>query len=138
MLLFNNLLACCILNLRINFSQDIDFILTLYSICCVIFAKNFSLQQSLEDNKIFIRPENIISTNQGLFINLNGTEFYQLPLLQFNKNGHFIEGRVIKDLDLQATKKALSKRPCPNCGVNTDKSGRCTNNNCLLCGFKVL
>jgi len=93
---------------------------------------------AFEGNKIFIRPENIISTDQGLFINVNGAEFYQLPLLQFNKNGHFIEGTNIRDIDLKATKKEQTKGSCPNCGVNTDKYGYCRNEECFFCGFKVL
>ncbi|NGX53156.1 MAG: hypothetical protein KR126chlam5_01469 [Candidatus Anoxychlamydiales bacterium] len=105
-----------------------------------IFENHNYCVAAFEGKKIFIRPENIISTNQGLFINLNGAEFYQLPLLKFNKNGHYIEGKVIKDknINLLAANKTQTKGPCPHCEKNTDKNGRCNNDECFLYGFIVL
>ena len=73
-----------------------------------------------DEDKIFIRPENIVSTNQGLFINLDGFEFHPLPLLQFSRQRHFIQGSFARGIELAATQ---SKGPCPECGVNTNKYG---------------
>ncbi len=93
---------------------------------------------AFDGDKIFIRPENIVSTSQGLFINLNGSEFSPLPLLQFNRNGHFIERSLICGTELAAAKKEDSKGPCPNCDVKTDKHGVCRNIKCFFYGLKVL
>jgi hypothetical protein len=93
---------------------------------------------AFEGDRIFIRPENIVPTNQGLFVNLNGSEFCPLPLLQFNKNGHFIEGSFLQEIELVAAKKEATKGPCPNCGVNTGKYGHCKNEACEFYGLRVL
>lgn len=93
---------------------------------------------AFEGDKIFIRPENIVPTQQGFFINLNGSEFSPLPLLQFNKNGHFIEGSFSHGIELAAAKKGKTKGPCPNCDVKTDGNGVCTNSLCFFYGLKVL
>ena len=92
---------------------------------------------AFDGDKIFIRPENIVSTSQGLFINLNGSECYPLPLLQFNKNGHFMQGSFIHGIEL-AAKKEESKGPCPECGANTNKYGICKNSQCFFYGLRVL
>ena len=97
--------------------------------------------EAFEGNKIFIRPENIISTNQGLFIKVNEEELYKLPLIKFNKKGHYIECIINEDINLLKTTKSKeekTKGPCPNCEVKTDKHGYCRNKKCMLCGFKVL
>ena len=94
---------------------------------------------AFEGDKIFIRPEKIISTDQGLFINLNGSEYYPLPLLQFNKKGHFLEGSFAHGLELMTVnKKEETKGPCPNCEVNTNKYGICKNQACHFYGLRVL
>lgn len=93
---------------------------------------------AFDGDKIFIRPENIISTNQGLFLNLNGSEFYPLPLLQFSKHGHFVQGSFTHGRVLIAAKKEETKGPCPECDVNTDKNGICKNTKCFFYGLKVL
>ena len=93
---------------------------------------------AFDGDKIFIRPENIVPTNHGLFINLNGSEFSPLPLLQFNANGHFIEGSFMLGIELAAAKKEETKRPCPNCNVNTGKYGHCKNPQCEFYGLRVL
>ena len=93
---------------------------------------------AFDGDKIFIRPENIVSTSQGLFINLNGSEFSPLPLLQFNRNGHFIEGCFMNGIELTAAKKEETKGPCPNCNVNTSKYGLCKNPGCEFYGLRVL
>src|SRR5271154_4460967 len=64
---------------------------------------------AFDGDKIFIRPENIVPTHQGLFINLNGSEFWLLPLLQFNENGPFIEGSFMQGAELAAAKKEETK-----------------------------
>ena len=93
---------------------------------------------AFDGDKIFIRPENIVPTHQGLFINLNGSEFSPLPLLQFNRNGHFIEGSFSHGIELAAAKKEKTKGPCPNCDVKTDGNGVCQNPECFFYKFKVL
>ena len=93
---------------------------------------------AFDGDKIFIRPENIAPTSQGLFINLNGSELSPLPLLQFNRHGHFIEGSFMRGIELAAAKKEQTKGPCPNCDVNTDKNGVCKNAICFFYGIRVL
>lgn len=95
--------------------------------CCV---------SAFDADKIFIRPESIISTNQGLFINLNGTEYHPLPLLQFSKKGHFIQRYLMQSIELAA--KEETKGPCPECDVNTNKYGICKNTQCFFYGLRVL
>jgi|GEM_PF-2530501 hypothetical protein len=94
---------------------------------------------AFDGDKIFIRPENIVPTNQGLFVNLNGSDYFPLPLLQFNRSGHFIEGSFIHGIEKLATaKKEETKGPCPNCNVNTGKYGHCKNPGCEFYGLRVL
>lgn len=93
---------------------------------------------AFDGDKIFIRPENIVSTNQGLFLNLNGAELYPLPLLQFSRDGHFIQGSLMHGIELTAAKKETTKGPCPHCEVNTNKYGICKNTYCFFYGFRVL
>ncbi len=90
-----------------------------------------------EGDKIFIRPENIISTDQGLFLDLNGTDYFPLPLLQFSKNGHFLQGSLMQEIELVAAKRQVYG-PCPACDVNTDKNGICINPACYFYKLKVL
>lgn len=92
---------------------------------------------SFDGDKIFIRSENIISTNQGLFINLNGSEFYPIPLLQFNKQGHFMQASFARGIEL-AAKKEETRGPCPECGMSTNKYGICKNIQCFFYGLRVL
>lgn len=104
----------------------------------ILENQNYCIE-AFEGNKIFIRPENIISTNQGLFIKVNEKELYKLPLIKFNKRGHYIEG--VEDINLlkaNKSKEEKTKGPCPYCEVKTDKYGYCRNDDCPLCGFKVL
>lgn len=106
----------------------------------ILENQNYCIE-AFEGDKIFIRPENIISTNQGLFIKVNEEELYKLPLIKFNKKGHYIQGIINKDINLlkaNKAKKEKTKGPCPNCEVNTDGNGYCRNKGCPLCGFKVL
>lgn len=97
--------------------------------CCV---------SAVEGDKIFLRPESIISTNHGLFINLNGAEFCPLPLLLFNGKGHFVQGGFMEDIELVGAKKEETMGPCPQCGVNTNRYGICKNTRCFFYGFRVL
>jgi hypothetical protein len=79
---------------------------------------------AFEGDKIFIQPENIVPTKHGLFVNLNGSEFYPLPLIQFDQNGHFIEGYFTREIELAGSKvRRPSKGPCPACDVDTDSNG---------------
>jgi hypothetical protein len=91
---------------------------------------------AFDGDKIFIRPENIVATDQWLFINLDGFQLYPLPLLQFDNNGYFLEGNLIGGLELAASKH--TRGPCPACDIPTDGNGICRNPLCLFCGFKVL
>jgi len=91
---------------------------------------------AFDGDKIFIRPESIVSTNRGLFINLNGSQLHLLPLLQFDKHGHFIQGSLMQDIELAAAKKGDTKGPCPNCDINTDKNGVCKNPECFFYGLR--
>lgn len=93
---------------------------------------------AFDGDKIFIRAENIVPTSQGLFINLNGYDYSPLPLLQFNRSGHFIEGSFMRGMELAAAKKEETKGPCPNCNVNTSKYGHCKNKQCEFYGLRVL
>ncbi len=78
---------------------------------------------SFDGDKIFMRPENIVPTAQGLCINLNGSELCPLPLLQFSKQGHFVQANFLQGIVLAAAKKA-TKGPCPNCNVNIATADR--------------
>lgn len=91
---------------------------------------------AFEGDKIFINPENIVSTSEGLFINLDGTEMARLPLLQFSKRGHFIEGSFMLVRELM--KKEESKGPCPECHQPTGRYGHCKNELCDFYGLRVL
>lgn len=103
-----------------------------------IITNHTSCVHAFDKDKIFIRPENIISTTEGLFLRLNESEYFPLPLLQFNRNGHFLQGSLMKEMDLAATKKQ-TKGPCPNCDVDTDKYGVCVNKGgCFFYGLRVL
>ena len=108
---------------------------------CHLMHKIFENQNycvsAFDKDKIFIHPQSIISTDRGLFIDLNGNEFYPLPLLQFNKNGHFIQSNLMHETKLASTKEQ-TKGPCPNCDVNTGKYGHCKNIQCLFYGVRVL
>lgn len=97
----------------------------------VIQNQNFCVS-AFNGDKIFIRPENIVSTTQGLFIKLNGDEYYPMPLLQFNRNGHFMQGSFTQGIELAAARKEETKGPCPECGINTNKYGICKNNLCFF------
>ena len=103
-----------------------------------IIANHSCCVSAFDGDKIFIRPENIIPTNQGLFIHLNESEYYPLPLLQFNKNGYFIQGSFTHIIELTATKNEETKGPCPECDINTNKYGVCKNTQCFFYGLKVL
>ncbi len=93
---------------------------------------------NFDGDKIFIRPENIVPAAQGLCINLNGSELCLLPLLQFSKQGHFVQASFLQDIVLAAAKKEATKGPCPECEVNTDKTGICMNKVCPFYRFRVL
>jgi|JI102314DRNA_FD_contig_21_14535550_length_690_multi_4_in_0_out_0_1 hypothetical protein len=101
-----------------------------------IIENQWHCVSAFDGDKIFIHPENIFSTDQGLFIDLNGSESFPLPLLQFSKNGHFIEANLECVIESLAAKK--TKGPCPNCGVNTGQYGHCQNPRCEFYGLRVL
>jgi len=103
-----------------------------------VFENQSYCVSAFEGDKIFIRPESIVSTNQGLFIDLNGVELYPLPLLQFNKNGHFMQGSFMHEGELLAAKKEQTMGPCPECGASTNKYGICKNTQCFFYGLRVL
>ena len=91
-----------------------------------------------EGDRIFICPESIISTDRGLFINLNGVEVCPLPLVQSSRRGYFIQGNLMQEIVPMAAKKTATKGPCPNCDQNTDERGRCTNSRCFFFQLRVL
>lgn len=101
----------------------------------IIKYKNHCVS-SIDEDKIFIRPENIISTEQGLFIDLNGSEYHPLPLLQFDHRGHFIQGDF--NPEIRINNKEKTKGPCPECGINTTIAGICQNPKCWFHKIKVL
>lgn len=85
----------------------------------------FCVEKYIGD-KIFLKPENVIFSEDGLLLNLNGSDLALLPLVQRNAQGIFLEA----DLSVFAKKPKPPLGPCPACGVNTDGDGRCQNSVC--------
>ena len=87
-----------------------------------------------EEDKIFINPQNILLSEEGLFLDLNGHEYCALPFLQSNANGCFLSISPM----LGCQRKKESKGPCPNCNESTASDGKCWNSECFFYSFKVL
>ena len=98
-------------------------------ICCISL---------ITEDKIFIYPENIVSTEEGNFIKINGSEIYPLPILHKNYEGIYLKVNFKYKTQLTKASKPASKGPCPNCDVNTDGKGVCVNPLCWFKGIKVL
>lgn len=118
-------------------AEAVDLEITEHHLIHKIVKNQDHCVSAFDGDKVFIRPENIVPTYKGLFVNLNGSDCFPLPLLQFNRNGHFIEGSFSGSIDL-AAKKPQTQGPCPNCDVNTDGNGICKNPKCFFYKFKVL
>ena len=90
--------------------------------------------QAYEEDKIFLKPENIIPTSKGLVLQLNSFECVQIPLLQSNIKGCFIQKFSLS----KQKQESDTQGPCPACEKDTDKYGVCRNPECFLEGFRVL
>lgn len=70
------------------------------------------------DNKVYLNPEKIIPSDQGLFLNVQNEHYLHLPMIYSDEYGCYIT-------------PMLSLRPsrdCPNCGQSY--IGRCRNPDC--------
>lgn len=88
-----------------------------------------------DGDKIFIRADKLIATNQGLFLDLNGKEFSLLPIVHSNSSGSFLLRGPADQLQMEGKKK--TKGPCGNCYADTDEKGICQNKECWFYGLKV-
>ncbi|NGX37163.1 MAG: hypothetical protein K1000chlam2_00316 [Chlamydiae bacterium] len=75
----------------------------------------------ITESKVYINPDKIFPTNEGLFLELEQNEFVALPYLLADNEGCFVEkSRVIK-----------VTKPCPFCGCERISNAlRCPNRNC--------
>lgn len=90
--------------------------------------------QGYEEDRIFINPENITLSEEGVILNLDGFKSVAIPLLQGSRNGVFLQ----QSFETILTSSKESKGPCPNCGHLTTSKGVCKNPDCFFCGVKVL
>lgn len=94
-------------------------------VCAVLLqGKGFSHEsydtcvQSICNEKIYLKPEAILPTPDGLFLQVNDETIVPLPQLNSDANGCYIECRCASWIG----------RDCPNCGQYY--VGSCTNPDC--------
>ena len=98
----------------------------------IIENESYCVEQYIEE-KIVLKPESIIFSRDGLWLNLNGYNSVLLPQVMVNHLGFYIErsfGAVAKKEKIQGD--------CPGCGEVTNERGICKTDWCLFRGRKVL
>ena len=79
-----------------------------------------------DENKIYIKPQNILVSDNGIFIDLNGFESYPLSNLQSNLDGCFL--KIYPELCAGCASKP---EKCPECDEYPwSNKERCDNPNC--------
>ena len=94
--------------------------------------ESYCVEQYSEE-KIFLKPENIIFSRNGLLLNLNGYDLVSLPQVVVTHLGFYIEKNF-----WASSKKEKPLGPCPHCGEDTDGKGICRNYRCEFYRIKVL
>ena len=86
-----------------------------------IFANQSECIISIVEDRIYVNPEKIFPTTQGLFLNVNEAEYIVIPTLHSDAQGCYIQ----QVYDTRVTK------PCPYCGWERISGAfKCRNPNC--------
>lgn len=97
---------------------------------------------AFEGHKIFLRPENIVSVGEKLFLDVDGSELALLPLVQVDETGYFIWTSLTSDLvakqRIGGSLVSKTRGPCPECEWPTDGHGVCHNRKCPFDGVQVI
>lgn len=105
----------------------------------VLIHENYCVR-CIQEDKIFLQPDKILITDKGIFLDVNGLEYYRLSQLQANEHGCYIQVSFFPTHSMTelSKKKPKSKGECPNCFLPTDSEGRCINLVCAFCGYRVI
>ena len=92
-----------------NFSSDY--------IECVknVLENEYHCVHKIDNDKIYINPENIFPTTQGVFINLNGYDHILAPQISSDLAGCFIESMGVTVDEMQISDGVMPMLPCPYC-----------------------
>lgn len=86
-----------------------------------IIANGHACTDGVADDKIYINPDRIIPTREGLFLNVDGERFIPIPLLHSDSQGCYIKPIA----RIRVTK------PCPHCGWEIVSGAfKCRNPDC--------
>ena len=93
--------------------------------------ESYCVEQYSEE-KIFLKPENIIFSRNGVLLNLNGYDLVSLPQVAANHLGFYIDRNSL------ARDEKPSLGLCPHCDRKTNGNGVYKNYLCDFYGRKVL
>lgn len=87
-----------------------------------ILANQSKCVVSVIDNKIYVNPERIFPTEQGIFLNVNEGEYITIPILYSDAQGCYVQ---------QIFDRSVTKA-CPFCGwERVSNAIKCKNPACL-------
>ncbi|PCI77835.1 hypothetical protein COB21_02460 [Candidatus Aerophobetes bacterium] len=115
------------------------------SVIDVILENQAYCVSSIEGDRLFIKPDKIVPTSNGILVDVNGKDMYPLPALYYSPQGHFIHtdmstpssGKTVQAQTCRV-KPIMPKGKCPYCNTATTAWGDCWNRECEYYGKRVL